>query len=58
MEARRERRDRRGGEGEEEEVASPRSGIVPVSVVWVHFAAVHEKGVVDDNDGLAPSTQY
>jgi hypothetical protein len=55
MEARRKRRDRGGGEGEE--VVIPRSGIVPFSVVWVRFAAVHEKGVVDDNDGLAPSRQ-
>ena len=46
-----------GGEGEGEEVVSPRSGIVPVRVVWVRFAAVDEKGVVDDSDGLAPSRQ-
>lgn len=46
-----------GGEGEGEEVVIPRSGSVPVRVVRVRFAAVDEKGVVDDCDGLAPSRQ-
>ena len=44
-----------GREGEVEEIVVPRSGSVSIRVVRVCFTAEHEKGIVDDSDGLSPS---